>query len=73
MGPTGSSAITSTATGTLLVIAVHDHPRDRGEYTLENVNGAALIGPPPRARGALGGEQGEADPRGIIPASAGST
>ena len=49
------------------------HPRSRGEHMQSAGHLSAMAGSSPLARGALLGEAGAADRRGLIPARAGST
>ena len=53
--------------------AGRDHPRERGEHSGSNPRRMSLMGPSPRARGALDPPVRAEAGRGTIPASAGST
>ncbi len=53
--------------------SMRDHPRGRGEQTLEGVSVPGTGGPSPRARGAEGKRRGRRAEPGTIPAGAGSS
>ena len=50
-----------------------DHPRSRGEYSVQIALEAGYRGSSPLSRGILSNEIGGVAPRGIIPALAGNT
>ncbi len=71
-GTTPASA-GSTPSSTTTRPPRRDHPRERGEHSIDGLRRVARLGPPPRARGALLVVVSVVVSAGTTPASAGST